>query len=61
MHYDRTTDETSAARDLLIDQFVQCWILGDKYDIKEFQDLIITEVIDLVRGTYVSLDSQAGV
>ena len=39
----------------MIDELVRCWILGDKYDIKEFQDLIILELIQSVKGVIVPL------
>lgn len=36
----RVTDATEKLM-----QLVQCWILGDKYDIKKFQDLVMLELI----------------
>ena len=55
LHYDRTTESDSTARHEVIDQSVRCWILGDKYDIKEFQDIVILELIELVRDSSVPL------
>jgi hypothetical protein len=37
-------------------QLVHCWILGDKYDIKEFQDIVVLELLVTLEDSVAPLE-----
>ena len=39
-----------------VERMIHCWILGDKYDIKEFQDIAMIHLLKLTDSEYITVN-----